>query len=349
MPAHFQNEAAMLERWYDVHAFRLDPSRPNQVAVLFADITEQRNAEQRRRRRRRRSERGARAAALLAEAATRRLDTLLEVVPVGIVVSDRNGTIERENRMFGKLWGEHHPDRHNLADLGSWRARWADHSERHGQVLGPADWTTARALRGEEVVGDLLEIESFDEPPIRRVLFSSGAPMRDENGEITGAVVAQLDISKRIAAEEELLLAAKRKDEFLAMLAHELRNPLAPIASAADLIRVFPRDEHRVSKASAIIARQAKHMTSLIEDLLDVSRVTQGLVQYEFEVLDLNRATADAIEQVRPILERKKHRFSLHTSPGAALVRGDEKRLIQVLANLLNNAAKYSRRGNDRL
>jgi CheY-like chemotaxis protein/two-component sensor histidine kinase len=100
-----------------------------------------------------------------------------------------------------------------------------------------------------------------------------------------------------------------------------------------------------VSKASAIIARQAKHMTGLIEDLLDVSRVTQGLVQYEFEVLNLNRAAADAIEQVRPIIERKKHRFSLHTSPGAALVRGDEKRLIQVLANLLNNAAKYTPEG----
>ncbi|SAL70926.1 PAS/PAC sensor hybrid histidine kinase [Caballeronia telluris] len=341
MPAHFQNEAAMLDRWYNVHAFRLDPSRPNQVAILFSDITEQRNADQRRKR----SERGARAAALLAEAATRRLDALLEVVPVGIVVSDRNGAIERENRMFAQLWGQHHPTRTTLADLGSWRARWADHSTRHGHALELADWTTARALRGEEAVGDLLEIESFDEPPVRRVLLSSGAPIRDENGEITGAVVAQLDITERIAAEEELLVAAKRKDEFLAMLSHELRNPLAPIASAADLIRVFPNDEPRVSKASAIIARQAKHMASLIEDLLDVSRVTQGLVQYEFEVLDLNRAAADAIEQVRPIIERKKHRFSLHTSPGAALVRGDEKRLIQVLANLLINAAKYTPEG----
>ncbi|BBQ02442.1 hypothetical protein BSFA1_86310 (plasmid) [Burkholderia sp. SFA1] len=188
----------------------------------------------------------------------------------------------------------------------------------------------------------MFQIESFDEPPIRRVLLSSGVPIREQNCEITGAVVAQLDITDRVAAEEELLLAAKRKDEFLAMLSHELRNPLAPIASAADLIRTYPNDEHRVSKASAIIARQAKHMTGLIDDLLDVSRVTQGLVQYEFGVLDLNRAAADAIEQVRPVIERKKHRLSLHTSPVAALVRGDQKRLVQVLANLLNNAAKYT-------
>ncbi|MDR5740089.1 HAMP domain-containing sensor histidine kinase [Caballeronia sp. LZ016] len=86
-------------------------------------------------------------------------------------------------------------------------------------------------------------------------------------------------------------------------------------------------------------------MTSLIDDLLDVSRVTQGLVQYQFEVLDLNRAAADAIEQVRPVIERKKHRLSLHTSPVAALVRGDHKRLVQVLANLLNDAAKYTPEG----
>ncbi|WP_244818660.1 ATP-binding protein [Caballeronia sp. Lep1P3] len=219
------------------------------------------------------------------------------------------------------------------------------HSERHGQLLTLGDWTTARALRGEEVFGDVFEIESFDEPPVRRVLLSNGAPVRNENGEITGAVVAQLDITERTAAEEELLVAGKRKDEFLAMLSHELRNPLAPIASAADLIRTFPNDERRVSKASAIIARQAKHMTGLIDDLLDVSRVTQGLVQYQFEVLDLNRAAADAIEQVRPVIERKKHRLSLHTSPDAALVRGDQKRLVQVLANLLNNAAKYTPEG----
>ncbi|BBQ02443.1 hypothetical protein BSFA1_75710 (plasmid) [Burkholderia sp. SFA1] len=98
---HFQQEAAMLGRWYDVHAFRLDSSKPNQVAILFSDITEQRNAQLRLTR----SERAARAAALLAEAASRRLDALLEVAPVGIVVSDRNGAIERENRTFAQLWG----------------------------------------------------------------------------------------------------------------------------------------------------------------------------------------------------------------------------------------------------
>ncbi|WP_244818661.1 PAS domain-containing protein [Caballeronia sp. Lep1P3] len=122
IPVHFQNEAAALKRWYDVHAFRLDASQPNQVAILFSDITEQRDAQLRLAR----SERSARAAALLAEAATRRLDALLEVAPVGIVVSDRHGAIERENRTFAQLWGEHHPDRTQLDDLGKWKARWAD-------------------------------------------------------------------------------------------------------------------------------------------------------------------------------------------------------------------------------
>ncbi|MDR5763235.1 ATP-binding protein [Caballeronia sp. LZ035] len=208
-----------------------------------------------------------------------------------------------------------------------------------GKDAGP---TTARILRGEGAANDIVSIESFDEPPKRRTLLSTGAPIRDDLGEIAGAVVAQLDITDRVNAEEELRLADKRKDEFLAMLSHELRNPLSPIASAAELMRAMPNDARRVSKSCEIISRQVKHMTGLIDDLLDVSRVTQGLTKLNIEVLDANRIAADAIEQVRPLIERKQHRLSLHTSSAAALVRADEKRLTQVFVNILNNAAKYT-------
>ena len=104
----------------------------------------------------------------------------------------------------------------------------------------------------------------------------------------------------------------------------------------------MPNDGRRVSKSCEIISRQVKHMTGLIDDLLDVSRVTQGLTKLNIEVLDANRIAADAIEQVRPLIERKQHRLSLHTSSAAALVRADEKRLTQVFVNILNNAAKYT-------
>jgi signal transduction histidine kinase len=152
---------------------------------------------------------------------------------------------------------------------------------------------------------------------------------------------------ERVRAEEALRLADRRKDEFLAMLAHELRNPLAPIAAAAQLLNMGPPDSARVERTSAIIARQVAHMTGLIDDLLDVSRVTRGLVVLARDEVDLRHVIEDAIEQVRPLIESRRHQLGLHLEPeaGSALVEGDPKRLVQVVANLLNNAAKYTPEG----
>ncbi|MGI4848402.1 MAG: hybrid sensor histidine kinase/response regulator [Janthinobacterium lividum] len=137
----------------------------------------------------------------------------------------------------------------------------------------------------------------------------------------------------------------RRKDEFLAMLAHELRNPLAPISAAADLLQVMAPEENRVRTTSKIIARHVRHMSELIDDLMDASRVTQGLVTLEKDVLDVKKIFADAVEQSRPLIEKRRHRFGVEISPDAAYILGDQKRLIQVLTNLLNNAAKYTPEG----
>jgi signal transduction histidine kinase/ActR/RegA family two-component response regulator len=152
---------------------------------------------------------------------------------------------------------------------------------------------------------------------------------------------------ERVRAEEALRLADRRKDEFLAMLAHELRNPLAPISAAAQLLNMGPPDAARVERTSAIIARQVSHMTGLIDDLLDVSRVTRGLVVLAREEVDLRRVIADAVEQVRPLIEARRHQLSLMMpqEADATVVQGDYKRLVQVVANLLNNAAKYTQEG----
>jgi signal transduction histidine kinase len=149
---------------------------------------------------------------------------------------------------------------------------------------------------------------------------------------------------ERVRAEEALRLADRRKDEFLAMLAHELRNPLAPISAAAQLLNMGPPDSARVERTSAIIARQVAHMTGLIDDLLDVSRVTRGLVVLARDQVDLRHVIEDAIEQVRPLIEARRHQLGIHIEPeaGSAFVEGDPKRLVQVVANLLNNAAKYT-------
>jgi PAS domain S-box-containing protein len=157
-----------------------------------------------------------------------------------------------------------------------------------------------------------------------------------------GIVGFFLDISDRKQAEEKLRAADQRKDEFLAMLAHELRNPLAPISAAADLLKIGRLDEHRVRQSSAIIGRQVRHMTSLVDDLLDVSRVTRGLVTLARAPVAARTIVDEAIEQVRPLFEARRQALSVRLDEPDATVLGDKARLVQVLANLLNNAAKYT-------
>ena len=137
----------------------------------------------------------------------------------------------------------------------------------------------------------------------------------------------------------------RRKDEFLAMLAHELRNPLAPIASAAELLKIGIASEERVRRSSEVISRQVKHMTSLVDDLLDISRVTRGLIQLEHVVVDIAATLHSAVEQSRPLIEARDHGLVIEQDPSGARVMGDPNRLVQVVANLLNNAAKYTPRG----
>jgi PAS domain S-box-containing protein len=160
-----------------------------------------------------------------------------------------------------------------------------------------------------------------------------------------GLALIYHDVTERKRAEEELRQADRRKDEFLAMLAHELRNPLAPIGTAAQILKIADLDEKRVRETSEIIARQVDHMTSLVDDLLDVSRVTRGLISLEQKPLDLKAVVDSAIEQVRPLLETRHHRLTLQLANAPAHVRGDRVRLVQILANLLNNAAKYTPEG----
>ncbi|UMR32996.1 ATP-binding protein [Massilia sp. MB5] len=152
----------------------------------------------------------------------------------------------------------------------------------------------------------------------------------------------RLEHENSLRAEAALREADGRKDEFLAMLAHELRNPLAPISTVSDLLQRFHCDEAMVRRSAEVIGRQVRHMASLIDDLLDVSRVAHGKVAIEKAVLDMRDIVADAVEQLRPMLAERRHRFEQQLPEQAVWVEGDRKRLVQVLANLLNNAAKYT-------
>ncbi|HEX8606761.1 MAG TPA: ATP-binding protein, partial [Pseudoduganella sp.] len=171
-------------------------------------------------------------------------------------------------------------------------------------------------------------------------------PTRDHRGAVSGIFVEGSDVTAAVLAMRALQEANSRKDEFLAMLAHELRNPLAPIGAAAELLRLGTPDAARIQKTSAVITRQVEHMTKLVDDLLDVSRVTRGLVTLRRETLDICAIVGDAVEQAAAI-GAKGHRLAVELPPGPAWVNGDRTRLIQVLSNLLNNAARYTPDGGD--
>jgi PAS domain S-box-containing protein len=178
-----------------------------------------------------------------------------------------------------------------------------------------------------------------------RWVLGRALPVRASDGHILQWMGTYTDIDDHKHAEEELRQASRRKDEFLAMLAHELRNPLAPISSAAQLLILQDPDPQRVQKSGEIILRQVRHLTSLVDDLLDVSRVTRGLVQIERIAIDLNAVLLSAIEQARPGIEARNHRLEVELPSAQTLVKGDKKRLVQVVVNLLNNAAKYTTPG----
>ena len=177
-------------------------------------------------------------------------------------------------------------------------------------------------------------------------------PIRDSDGVVKGGLCIASDITERRRMEEELrrraeeLAAAdRRKDEFLAMLAHELRNPLAPIANALEAIHLDRSDPVATEEALAIAGRQVEHMARLLDDLLDVSRFTRGNAQLRMIPVDLTSVLEQAVETSRPLIDAGGHELSTSYPTAPAWLEGDPNRLAQVVANLLNNAAKYTDTG----
>jgi PAS domain S-box-containing protein len=170
--------------------------------------------------------------------------------------------------------------------------------------------------------------------------------IRDETGQLIGFSKVTRDLTERRRMDEERAarLAAEQanrsKDEFLAMLGHELRNPLAPIVTALQLMKL--RTTAPLSKEQLIIERQVKHMVRLVDDLLDISRITRGKVELRRQVLDVRDVVARSIETVSPLLEQRNHHLEVEVPSSPILVEGDEARLTQVFGNLLTNAAKYT-------
>lgn len=201
-------------------------------------------------------------------------------------------------------------------------------------------------------------------PPMRGWL---AVPLIDRLGKNIGLIQASDKLNGDFSEEDEAILVQlasiaangienarlyhslqeqdRRKDEFLAMLAHELRNPLAPIAAAAEMLKLGSASEERIRRSSDVIGRQVRHLTSLVDDLLDVSRVTRGQIDLDWALLDPMTIIASAVEQSQPLIAARGHVLLIEGDAGGAQVWGDPNRLVQAFANLLNNAAKYTPNG----
>jgi PAS domain S-box-containing protein len=244
----------------------------------------------------------------------------------------------------------------NKAELAMLGYRWEDYVGHH-----IAEFHVDQPL----IEGMLARIQAgavfYDQPAqlrcqdgsVKHVLIHSNGCFVD--GKLRYTRCSTRDATDRLRLEEayrereELLTELTRmnqaKDEFLAMLSHELRNPLAPISAAAESLQAMAADPVRVKEIAAVVARQAGHLTALLDDLLDVARVTRGLIKLSEDQLDLRDVVSAAIEQVTPMTRTMAHDVAVRLPGEAAYVRGDVERLVQVVTNIVTNAAKYTPAG----
>jgi two-component system CheB/CheR fusion protein len=178
-----------------------------------------------------------------------------------------------------------------------------------------------------------------------RVVNGVGRVLRDPSGIGVRLTGIDVDVTDRVRAEEALREADRRKDEFLATLSHELRNPLAPIQNAVKLLGMPGFGESRSAAARGVIERQLEHLVRLVDDLLDVSRITSGKIALRIAPVDLRGLLERAVETCAPLFEERGVTLRSQAPEAAYQVQGDLPRLVQVVANLLNNAAKYTERG----
>jgi two-component system CheB/CheR fusion protein len=200
-----------------------------------------------------------------------------------------------------------------------------------------------RALSGKDELETEFRIIRRD--GATRWMHARARVYRDQGGVPQRMIGVNVDITSRKLAEEALKESDRRKDEFLAMLAHELRNPLAPIRYAMQLMRLIAPGDSNLEWARDVVDRQVRHMARLVDDLLDVSRITRGNINLVKEPLEVAVAVQDAIEAVRPLIDERKLRFEVKLPPQGPWVEGDPVRLAQVVGNLLHNAAKFTPEG----
>jgi PAS domain S-box-containing protein len=269
-----------------------------------------------------------------ARRAERRLASVLDKLPVGVtVVRAGDGAMIFGNDALTRIWGV---DLRGLGVQERTKALRKFHPD--GRPVASHEWPSLRALNGE--ITERMEMRVERQDGTNCWVHGCAAPIRSEDGTVEAAVASVVDVTAEKQARAAADEANRAKDEFLAMLGHELRNPLAPIFTALHLMRL--RGESTYARERAVIARQVNHLARLVDDLLDVSRATRGALRLERTPVEVAPVVADAIETAGPLLEERKHRLTVAVPRTGLVVDADAERLAQVVGNLLSNAAKYT-------
>lgn len=310
-----QREVRAEEKWYIARTlpYRTDNDHIAGVVLSFLDITEQK-----------------RAAASLKES-EQRFRLVADAAPVLIWIS---GT-DKQSSWFNQPW---------LAFTGKSMAQEVDNGWADG--IHPDDFD--RCFQEYTASFDA-RLPFSREYRLRRHdgkfrwLIDNGVPRFRSSGEFDGYIGSCIDVTEYKIAEADLQETARQKDEFLATLAHELRNPLAPIRSGLQLIQKVGA-EGTIEKVGLMMERQLRQMTRLIDDLLDVSRLATGKLELRMERVQLQDIISAAVETTQPLINQKDHKLTIILPDNPVFVKGDPVRLSQVLSNLLDNSAKYMHR-----
>ncbi|MGV3569718.1 MAG: PAS domain S-box protein [Ramlibacter sp.] len=317
VPIRFESHARPLHRWFDAFAFRIGEAGQRLVGLLFTDVTSQKMAQmalQERESELREAQRLAAIGSWFYHAAEDRTDASPELL-----------------RIFGMSDGQSLPafaaQRDTVYPAEDWQR--LNTAVQEALATGKSYSVDLRANRGDQLIW----------------VIARGSAVRAEDGSIIGLRGTVQDITERKKIEEALREADARKDVFLATLAHELRNPLAPLRNGLAILRKADPAGAASVRARELMDRQLTHMVRLVDDLLDVSRVSQGKVSLKKSLVSLRSVLDLALETSRPLIEAAGHTLAVEQPQEPLLLNVDATRLAQVLSNLLNNAAKYTPSG----
>ncbi|MBZ4040008.1 PAS domain-containing protein [Novilysobacter selenitireducens] len=314
-----------LEGWYEVTSY----PAPEGISVYFRDVTARELAQHDRER------------MALESAQQRRLyETALNNTPDFVYIFGTDHRAIYANEALLKVWGVEDVRGKTWMDLGY--EQW--HADMHDRELAQVIETRA-PIRGEI---------PFTGTNGRRVYDYIFAPVLDADGEVVAVAGTTRDVTARQAAEqiirehaERLADADRAKDEFLATLSHELRNPLAPLKNGVEILRRTTDGNSIHAEIHSMMERQVDHLVRLVDDLMEVSRITRGKISLQLQPADLGAIVSNALDAARPVLEAGRHALHVDQPEAPVHLLADPVRLTQILANLLNNAAKYSPPGSD--